>query len=278
MTDQAPSETESLWITKEGKQQIISWSNNVLLDSSGQVEYIISTGIDITERRQLEDRLVAIHQLGRELNLLRNEADICNIALETASFLLPLNSSGYGVVNETAGELEYYYYPLRGVPQVIELRLPLDNERRVNTLSSYRQPTAAAPGPVTEKSDHVWLTAPMIVGERTIGVLDVKSQEQNDFSPNDQQLLQTLADQTAVAIENARLHRETQQRVDELTTLSMISQTITSTLDLAETLTIITDNAIRLLDAAAASVILQDQVKSDLWVHAASGGVPESVW
>jgi PAS domain S-box-containing protein len=277
VTDQAPSETESLWITKEGKQQIISWSNNVLLDSSGQVEYIISTGIDITERRQLEDRLVAIHQLGRELNLLRNEADICNIALETASFLLPLNSSGYGVVDETAGELEYYYYPLRGVPQVIELRLPLDNERRVNTLSSYRQTTAAAPGPVAEKSDHVWLTAPMIVGERTIGMLDVKSQEQNDFSPNDQQLLQTLADQTAVAIENARLHRETQQRIDELKTLSMISQAVTSTLNLEETLTIITDNALRLLDATAASVVLQDQIKSDLWFHAASGGVPEFV-
>ena len=275
--NQTPSDNESHWITKEGKQRIISWSNNVLLDNRDQVEYIISTGIDITERRRLQDRLFAIHQLGRELNLVRNEADICAIALETASFLLPLKSSGYGVVDEPTDEVDYYYYPIRGVPHVIELRLPLDDHSRVNILSTYGQTTAANPELAEEQSDYAWLSAPMIVGDRTIGVLDMKSKEQTYFSPNDQQLLQTLADQTAVAIENARLHRETQQRVDELTTLSMISQTITSTLDLAETLTIITDNAIRLLDAAAASVILQDQVKSDLWVHAASGGVPESV-
>jgi PAS domain S-box-containing protein len=283
VANKTPSDNESYWITKEGKPRIISWSNNVLLDSSGQVEYIIRTGIDITERRRLEERLVAIHQLGRELNLLRNEADICNIALETASFLLSLKSSGYGVVDEASGELDYYYYPIRGVPQVIEFRLPLDSKKRINILRTQGQKSEAeadvfaANPPVLEEQSGSWLTAPMIVGERTLGVLDIKIQEQNYFSPNDQQLLQTLADQTAVAIENARLHRETQQRIDEMTTLSMISQSITSTLNLEKTLTIITDNAIRLLDATAASVVLQDQIKSDLWFHAASGGVPEFV-
>ena len=270
---------ESTWMTKDGQQRIISWTNNVLLNPDGQVEYITSTGIDITERRRLEERLLAIHHLGRELNLLRDEVDICNIALETASFLLPLKSSGYGVMDETRGELAYYYYPVRGVPKVIQLHLPLEKEPRIKALIEHS-------GEVTKKidnsknrstalqahSDRFWLTALMKVGDRIVGVLDVKNQDGHAFSTNDQQLLQTLADQTAVAIENARLHRETNQRVDELATLSMISQAITSTLNLEATLTIITDHAIRLLDATAASVVMIDEAKSDLWFFTASGG------
>jgi len=275
---------ESTWMTKDGEQRTISWTNNVILGPEGEVEYITSTGIDITERRQLEERLLAIHHLGRELNLLRDEVDICNIALETASFLLPLKSSGYGVMDEIRNELAYYYYPIRGVPKVIELHLPMEKETRIKALIEYS-------GEVTKKidddqirstalqthSNRFWLTALMKVGERTVGVLDVKNQEGHTFSPNDQQLLQTLADQTAVAIENARLHRETNQRVDELATLSMISQAITSTLNLEATLTIITDHAIRLLDATAASVVMNDEAQSDLWFFTASGGVSDFV-
>ncbi len=274
--DQSRSSYECHWLTKEGAQCLIAWTNNVLLGSEGQVEYIISTGNDITERRQLEERLMAIHQLGRELNLIRDEVDIFNIALETASFLLQFKSYGYGVVDEVTGDFEYYFYPIRGVPRVVELRLPLDTEQRIEDLTN-RSGSTTNVLDTTELTGYAWLTAPMKIGERIIGVLDVKSDRQNHFTANDQQLLQTLADQTAVAIENARLHRETHQRVDELSTMSMISQAITSTLNLGATLTFITDHAIRLLGAMAASVVLHDEAKSDLWFHAASGGVPEFV-
>jgi signal transduction histidine kinase len=110
-----------------------------------------------------------------------------------------------------------------------------------------------------------------------IGVLDVERLELSDFTTDDQQLLQTLADQTAVAIENARLHHETQRRIDELATLSAISQAITSTLNLETTLTLITNHTIRLMDATAASVALGDEARGDFWFHAASGGVSDVV-
>lgn len=51
-------EFETGFITKEGKRRIIAWSNTILSDSEGRVEYIISTGIDITQRKLTEERLV----------------------------------------------------------------------------------------------------------------------------------------------------------------------------------------------------------------------------
>ena len=63
----------------------------------------------------------------------------------------------------------------------------------------------------------------------------------------------------------------------ELTTLNRISQAITSTLDLTETLTIITQNTTELLQVDAASVVLHDKEADDLWFAAASGEASEFV-
>src|SRR3989339_362695 len=51
------SKFENYWVTKDAKRRLISWSNSVLLDDDNSVEFIIGTGIDITERRQAEESL-----------------------------------------------------------------------------------------------------------------------------------------------------------------------------------------------------------------------------
>ncbi|MEW6026923.1 MAG: PAS domain S-box protein [Planctomycetota bacterium] len=47
-----PSKFENYWVTKDGRRRLIAWSNSVLLDDNNSVEFIIGTGIDITERRE----------------------------------------------------------------------------------------------------------------------------------------------------------------------------------------------------------------------------------
>lgn len=53
---QYPIDYESVWLTKTGDRCTIAWSSTVL-DNQGAVEYIISTGHDITERKQIEEAL-----------------------------------------------------------------------------------------------------------------------------------------------------------------------------------------------------------------------------
>jgi signal transduction histidine kinase/CheY-like chemotaxis protein len=50
------------------------------------------------------------------------------------------------------------------------------------------------------------IALPLHVGEEIIGVLDIQSQRQARFDEEDQQVLQTLANQIAIAIRNARLY------------------------------------------------------------------------
>ena len=48
------SEYQNYWRTKNGSKRFISWSNTVTVDGDGLVEYVIATGIDITDRKEAE--------------------------------------------------------------------------------------------------------------------------------------------------------------------------------------------------------------------------------
>jgi len=60
------------------------------------------------------------------------------------------------------------------------------------------------------------LAVPMVLGGRTIGMLSAQSYQQNVYTEDDQQILSTLANQAAVAIQNGRLFNETQRLAQEL--------------------------------------------------------------
>jgi GAF domain-containing protein/HAMP domain-containing protein len=55
------------------------------------------------------------------------------------------------------------------------------------------------------------MALPLLAGKRVIGALDVQSTQPHAFTPEDISILTTLADQIAIAIENARLFSETRQ-------------------------------------------------------------------
>ena len=66
------------------------------------------------------------------------------------------------------------------------------------------------------------LAVPLRLGGKIFGVLSCHSPRLRDYSQDDLETLNTLANQAAIAIENARLFEETQQRLAELTFLSQI--------------------------------------------------------
>ena len=53
--EEFPLQRENAWVAKDGSHRLIAWSNTVLRDDRGHIEYIVATGIDITERRLAEE-------------------------------------------------------------------------------------------------------------------------------------------------------------------------------------------------------------------------------
>lgn len=66
------------------------------------------------------------------------------------------------------------------------------------------------------------IALPMLVHEKILGVLDIQSDQPTAFSTNEIDVLQTLADQIAVAIENTRLLEESQTALMQIETLTAV--------------------------------------------------------
>ncbi len=64
------------------------------------------------------------------------------------------------------------------------------------------------------------LALPLSIEERTIGVLDLQSVSADAFNESSLPILQVLADQLAIAIENARLFEEAEENLQELRDIS----------------------------------------------------------
>jgi len=73
-----PNQHENYWVAKDGKRRLITWSNTTLINKEGSIEYIIGTGIDITERRQTEGALRESEERFRRLSDATSEGIVIN--------------------------------------------------------------------------------------------------------------------------------------------------------------------------------------------------------
>jgi PAS domain S-box-containing protein len=71
--DQQPQDYQTYWVTRQGNKRLISWSSTLLPGEGGTPNYIIATGIDVTEREQLQSALLNIsareqRRIGQDLH------------------------------------------------------------------------------------------------------------------------------------------------------------------------------------------------------------------
>ncbi len=105
--------------------------------------------------------------------------------------------------------------------------------------------------------------APIIVNDKAIGVVTVGNYRKNHFSENNLSLLQTLAANMGVAIQNARLFEAEQERVAELQIINSIQQGLASKLELQAIIDLVGDKLREVLHTDEIGIRLYDE-KTDL--------------
>lgn len=93
-----------------------------------------------------------------------------------------------------------------------------------------------------------YLGVPMMVGEDLIGMIAAQSYTRAAYGERERQFLLTVANQVAVAIQNARLFREREQRLAELAILNEVSRALSSSLALDELLDTVHQQVSRIFD------------------------------
>ena len=133
------------------------------------------------------------------------------------------------------------------------------NTRQTLHLTDVARPEVAAAheivwvGPLDTRS---YLGIPLILHDQVIGVLSVQSADPDVYSPEDVRLLETIAAQVAITIENARLFDDARDALRREQQLNNLARALTSTLDVHQVLVKVVELSVNLLDADSGSLSL----------------------
>ncbi len=133
---------------------------------------------------------------------------------------------------------------------------------------------------VSQEPRYIWLhgsrtrselAVPLKVAGKVIGVLDAQSERLAAFDATDLAVMQALANQAAIAIENARLYESVNRQVAQLTALQETNRAVTRTLERDALLKLIMAQATTLLRADGGMINLVDWAAREDEVVAGSG-------
>jgi two-component sensor histidine kinase/putative methionine-R-sulfoxide reductase with GAF domain len=102
------------------------------------------------------------------------------------------------------------------------------------------------------------LAVPILARERLAGALNVRTLQPREFTQEEIDLLVAIADQVAQTIEHAQLYAQAQQRVAELEALAKISEAVSESLYLEESLEAIVKTTMDAVGATGAALVLED--------------------
>jgi two-component sensor histidine kinase len=102
------------------------------------------------------------------------------------------------------------------------------------------------------------LAVPILARERLEGALNVRTRRARVFDESEIELLLAIAAHVAVSIEHAKLYAAAQRRVDELEALARISEAVSESLYLEESLEAIVKTTMAAVSATGAALVLED--------------------
>ena len=80
------------------------------------------------------------------------------------------------------------------------------------------------------------IAVPISIGDQVLGVLDVQDDKPNGLQQNDADVLQSIANQVAIALQNTRQYQQAQKRAVELASVAEVSTAASKELDIQKML------------------------------------------
>jgi signal transduction histidine kinase len=221
------------------------------------------------------ERLQLLYQVSNVIHSTLDSQEALQLIVSEAVRLMNAGSGSVVLINPTSGFLEISASQnLPGPARKLQLRV---GEGITGWVARHGKP--ARVGDVTQDARYVAarrgvkseLAVPLEVNGETRGVINVDSDRADAFSADDQGLLEQLAVQAAKVIQNTWLYEQLRLKVHLFESLSSVSRTINSTLNLDEALRVITREACELMRARMCSLMMLDESREWLDLRASFG-------
>ena len=234
---------EYRFIRRDGRVIWIKEDTNLIRDRDGNRLYWQGLLLDITKekeneaalQRQLEE-LAVLHSTSLAASTAINVDDLIDQVTDVIGNTLYPSNCGVLLVDRATRTLKPHP-SYRGTSDV-NLSQPLPMSQGITGRVAATGKSACI-GDVTKDSSYFEVTAgvqaelcvPIISRGQILGVINTESKVRNAFSEKDEQLLITIANTLATAIDRLSSFEEEQQRARELATLYQASRSLTNSLE-----------------------------------------------
>ncbi|MFO7261008.1 MAG: sensor domain-containing diguanylate cyclase [bacterium] len=210
----------------------------------------------------IHERYAVLLDIARRLAATRRPEDLylaiyeqSSRVLETTGFFVSLYDEATDIATVVfladRGRIDWSPITYRGSDSaVIRERRPI--LRRLDKLD----PSVILLGPQDEEVTRSAIAAPMMRGDHMLGIICAQSYRTDAYTEADLELLVAVADQAAVALQNAFDAAEMERRRLEAERLEEIGRALTSSLELSEVLERIVSTTLELVEADSAAVWL----------------------
>jgi PAS domain S-box-containing protein len=256
------------------REHAFSTSDQQLLETlAGSLSVALENARLVHETRQRNAELAVINSVQEAIAGELEPQAIYDAVGDRIRDVFDAQAVQIATVDEATGLVQYPYLiergerlrveprPLGGFGKhVLETREPLLLvENLVEERKRYGSSTVAGEPPKSA------LFVPLVGGGKAVGVISLQNiDREHAFDADDQRLLMTLAGSLTVALENARLVQETQQRVGELATVNSVGQALSSQLDLDGLIELVGERVRETFDADIAYVALHDEAAGQI--------------
>lgn len=212
--------------TQEAAQQIL----NTLRQERAQLEERVEERTAVL--RQRTEQLRATSYIARKTAELQELEPLLTTVAKLVSDQFGFYHAGIFLLNSAGNQAILQAASSEGGQRMLEQghALPVGTQNLVGYVVTQKKPRIAMDVgedavffnnpdlPMTRSQ----VALPLLVRDKVLGVLDIQSDKPQAFSSDDIDTLQTLADQIAIAIENARLMDETQSAMTQLEALTSL--------------------------------------------------------
>jgi PAS domain S-box-containing protein len=134
LTPMSTQEYQGHWVTKDGRSRLIAWYISVTADDGGGPQYVIGSGVDVTERQQAREQ--ARH----------SEATVRALVETAAQGIIGISGVGAIVLANATAEAVFGYTGEEMLGQPIDNLLPPHlRPVRLRNLPAFLQPTQNGP-------------------------------------------------------------------------------------------------------------------------------------
>ncbi|HUF38870.1 MAG TPA: GAF domain-containing protein [Anaerolineales bacterium] len=279
------------WLALSGRSQGVPYDRAELafLEAlAGQTALAVERARIVADLQRRVHEMNVLGRVAQGINVTLNFDDILELIYAQTVLIAPAVHFRITLYDDVAGAFRHAFL-LDGDDRLVDL------ENRALPEGQGLEQVVVRSGRAINTSDHesecrrrgvipplrglyAWLGVPLNAGERTIGALCLGSTNPAVvYTAEQQNIIQSIADQATGAIVKTRLLEESERRARQLEGLNQVARSLTLELEIEPLLNRVIESAVEIFDCEAGTLFLIDEDTGEIVFSVVVGGAKDLV-